>query len=331
MRSLLFTTVKEIPKITETTAPKSTPGSAKIRIHAAGWNRRDHWIIQGKYPDISTPVILGSDGCGLVEECDDQPDLIGQEIIICPSFNWMDDPFHQDADFHILGMPQNGTMCDEIVVPIENVFRKPNHLQAEEAAALPLAGLTAWRAISTRANLQKNETVLITGIGGSTAIFALQFAVAMGAEVYVTSSSTQKIDKAKQLGAKGGVLYTDSNWGKQLENANPQGFDVIIDSAGGEGFGTLVKLLGMGGRLVFFGGTKGKWPEILPQYLFFKQVSLLASTMGSIQEFQEMIRFVTSHKIRPIIDSIYELDEYQNSLQRIVHPDRFGKVIVQFD
>ena len=335
MKALVLQQTHTNPTMVQQASPIVGDGEIKIRLHAAGWNRRDHWIIHGKYPLIQTPVILGSDGCGVVEECPDNPDIIGQEVLICPSLYWGNNPLHQSSKFEILGMPKNGTMAEEIVLPTENVFLKPHHLQEEEAAAICLAGLTAWRALFTRANLPHSNAqhlnILITGIGGSTAIFALQFAKATGANVFVTSSSTQKIEKAVALGAKGGVLYTDSHWGQQLQRLCPTGFDIIIDSAGGEGFGTLVKLLGMGGRLVFFGGTQGKWPEILPQYLFFKQVSLLASTMGSVSEFREMCLFITKHQIKPVLDSVYSFADYEASLERLVHPDRFGKIILQIE
>ena len=331
MLAFVLETTNKPPQLREVDSPILQTGQAKVRLHAAAWNRRDFWISRGKYPNIQLPVILGSDGCGFVLECDENPDIIGQEVIICPSMNWGDDPLHQRPDFHILGMPTPGTFAQEVVVPIENLFSKPSHLTVEEAAALPLAGLTAWRAISSRARLQPREKVLITGIGGGTAIFSLQFALAMGADVYVTSSSKEKLEQAQALGATAGSLYTDTNWGKQLQQAVPEGFDVIIDSAGGEGFGDLVKLLGMGGRLVFFGGTRGKWPSIRPQYLFFKQVSLLASTMGSLDEFSEMCQFVSAHAIRPVIDQIYPLQQASNSLERLLHPARFGKIILQTD
>ena len=129
----------------------------------------------------------------------------------------------------------------------------------------------------------------------------------------------------------GGSLYTNPDWDTQLQQQAPSGFDVIIDSAGGEGFGSLVKLLGMGGRLVFFGGTRGRWPSIRPQYLFFKQVSLLASTMGSPSEFKAMCDFVSCNNITPVIDSIFPLKQATESAERLLHPERFGKVILQTD
>ena len=169
--------------------------------------------------------------------------------------------------------------------------------------------------------------MLITGIGAGTALFSLQFAIAMGAEVVVTSSSMTKITKAIDLGARAGVLYTDEHWGKQLQQIEPRGFDVIIDSAGGEGVGVLIRLLGMGGRFVFFGGTRGKWPSILPQFLFFKQISILATTMGSPTEFKEMMAFIAHHLIEPVVDSTFPLEDHRASLDRMNHPDRFGKVV----
>ena len=331
MRALILESGSQDPKLAEKQSPSCEADCAKIRLHAAGWNRRDYWITQGKYPGIQLPVILGSDGCGVVEECPSDFNLIGQEVIICPSINWGDDPLHQSPQFHILGMPSNGTFAEEIVVPVENIFAKPSHLSEEQAAALPLAGLTAWRATHSRAQIEAGEKVLVTGIGGSTAIFAMQIALAKGAEVYVSSSSLEKIEKAKQLGATDGVLYNEEKWEQRLRKQCPSGFDVIIDSAGGEGFGSLVKLLGMGGRLVFFGGTKGRWPAILPQYLFFKQVSILASTMGSLTEFSEMLQFIENHQLKPIIDSVFPLESHDKALEQLVSADRFGKIILQID
>ena len=331
MRALVLEQPSTLPKLVNKQSLSPESGFAKIRLHAASWNRRDYWIIQGKYPLIKLPVTMGSDGCGFVEDCPGYPDLIGQEVVICPSLDWGEATEHQSSHFHILGMPSDGTFAEEVLVPVENIFAKPEHLSEEKAAALPLAGLTAWRAVSSRGQIKTRENVLITGIGGSTAIFALQFAVSIGANVFVTSSSPDKIELAKNLGAKEGVLYTSDNWKKKLRTLSPKGFDVIIDSAGGDGFGQLVKLLGMGGRLVFFGGTQGRWPTIRPQYLFFKQVSLLASTMGSPTEFKEMLAFTAKHQIEPVIDNIFALEDYSKAIDRLTHKERFGKVVLQID
>ena len=329
MRAVVLPSVNESLTIQDLPSPKLNSGEAKVSIHSAAWNKRDHWITKGKYPGIQTPAVLGSDGCGLVTECPDEPEWVGKEVVICPSLNWGDNPSYQAMNYTILGMPTQGTTATEICVPTDNLADKPLHLSSSEASAIPLAGLTAWRAASTKANIQSGERVLITGIGGGTAVFAMQFAMAMGATVFVTSSSKSKIDRAVSLGANGGVLYTDDDWRQKLQRLNPRGFDVVIDSAGGEGFGTLIRLLGMGGRLVFFGGTAGKWPTLLPQYMFFKQISILSTTMGSPKEFQDMIQFISKHQIMSIIDSTFDMNNAQQSLNRLSHPDRFGKVTLR--
>ena len=327
MRAVVLPNVNESTILIEKPTPNIASQEALVSMHAASWNRRDHWITLGKYPGVVTPVTLGSDGCGSVEECPDKPDIIGEEIIICPSLNWGDNEEFQSHFYSILGMPKDGTFADSIAIPIENIVRKPKHLTNDAAAAIPLAGLTAWRAIHTKAMVKPGDRVLITGIGAGTAIFSMQFALAMGAEVIVTSSSSNKIQQAISLGAKAGVLYTEDKWGQQLQKIEPRGFDVIIDSAGGDGFGILLRLIGMGGRLVFFGGTRGKWPSITPQYLFFKQISILSTTMGSPKEFREMIQFIDHHKIEPVVDSIFDLSDHKLSLDRMNHPERFGKVV----
>ena len=329
MRAVVLPTVHNALTIQDLPSPQLQSGEAKVQLSASAWNKRDHWITKGKYPGIQTPAILGSDGCGIITECPDSPEWIGKEVLLCPSLNWGDNPAYQAMNYSILGMPTQGTIATEICVPIDNLAEKPTHLTDVQAAAIPLAGLTAWRAVSTKANIQSGEKVLVTGIGGGTAIFAMQFALAMGATVFVTSSSTHKIQRAMELGATGGVLYTDEDWAKQLQRLNPRGFDVVIDSAGGEGFGALIRLLGMGGRLAFFGGTAGKWPALLPQYMFFKQISILATTMGTPIEFQDMIQFISKHQIVSVVDSTFDMQNAQESLERLAHPNRFGKVTLR--
>lgn len=329
MRAVILPAIHTNTEMVSKPLPVPKENDSLIQMHAAAWNRRDYWITKGKYPGIVTPVTLGSDGYGTVESSNGPTDLIGENVLLCPSINWGDNESHPSHFYSILGMPLDGTAADAITISNDLIAKAPDHLSAEEGATIPLAGLTAWRAVSTKANIQHGDHVLITGIGAATALFAMQFALVMGAIVTVTSSSDQKVQRAINMGAKQGVKYTDADWSKQLQRLQPAGFDVIVDSAGGEGFGSLLRLLGMAGRIVFFGGTRGKWPEILPQYLFFKQVSILATTMGTPKEFREMVTFIDTHKIRPVIDSVFGLEEHQASMERMNHPDRFGKVVLQ--
>jgi zinc-binding alcohol dehydrogenase/oxidoreductase len=191
----------------EIPVPKSD--EVLIRLKYVSLNRRDVWITHGLYPGMKLPSILGADGAGEVVAVGDQVEgfKLGSSVVINPGLNWGENPEFSGPDFSILGMPRDGTYAQYVKVPYKNVNAKSNYLSWEEAAALPLAGLTAYRALITRGNLQKGETVLIPGIGSGVALFALQLAVAKGANVFVTSSSEEKIEKAKKLGAVGSVNY----------------------------------------------------------------------------------------------------------------------------
>src|SRR6185312_6225656 len=203
----------------------------------------------------------GSDGAGVVEAAGEGVDRswIGREVIVCPSFDWGQEEKAQGAKFSILGLPRAGTLAEQIAVPVGQLSPRPAALSWEEAAALPLAGLTAYRALFGRAGLKAGERVLISGVGGGVALFGLQFAAAAGAAAWVTSSSEEKLARAGRLGARGGFLYTRAGWAAEAAAA-PGGFDVILDSAGGAGFGDLIDLAAPGGRIVFFGATRGNVP-----------------------------------------------------------------------
>ena len=298
--------------------PSAHGNDCLVKIHSAALNRRDQWICDGAYPNIQNAT-LGSDGCGTIIEGGERRD-----VVICPSLNWGEEQAFQSKSYTILGMPEDGTFAEYCVVPRSNLIPKPDHLSHQQAAALPLAGLTAWRALFTQGNLSPNDNLLITGIGGGVSTIALQLALGTNANVWVTSSSDTKIERAIQLGAKGGANYKHSGWHKEL----PKSFDVILDGAGGEGFGTLVRKIGMGGRIVFYGGTSGAWPSILPQHLFFKQARIIGSTMGSISEFHALMEFVSKNKIIPLIEEVFPVEEYERAFQRLLSPQKMGKVIL---
>lgn len=240
--------------------PVAGPGEVLVNLRSAALNHRDVFIQKGLYPGMKLPVILGSDGAGVVAEIGEGVDPVwrGQAVIINCSQYWGDNPKFYGPNFKILGMPDNGTFAEYVTVGVTYIHHKPAHLSFEQAAALPMAGLTAWRALMTRAGLRTSgldspEKVLITGIGGGAALYALQFAVAAGAEVWVTSGSDEKIAKARAMGARGGVNYRDSNWSKTLMTLTGGGragyFDVVIDSAGGPGFAKLIDAAAPGGRI----------------------------------------------------------------------------------
>ena len=346
MKALQLTALHQPLLLTDLPDPTPGAGEVVVAIKAAALNHRDVFIQQGLYPGIALPVIPGSDGAGVVSAVGEGVDTawIGREVVINPALNWGPNPAYYTPQFKILGMPDNGTFAEKMIIPLTNIYAKPTYLSVEQAAALPLAGLTAWRALMTRAALslttQTPDRVLITGAGGGVALFALQFAVAAGAEVWVTSGSQEKLDKAVALGAKGGVNYKEPDWHKTLLNQATQGnaalakagyFDVIIDSAAGPDFARLTQVAALGGRIAIFGGTTGKITDVQPSVIFFKHLSIFGVTMGSDAEFAAMLRFVADHKIVPVIDSVRPLTEAQAAYDRMSAGQQLGKLVLSIE
>lgn len=310
--------------------PTPRPGEVLVRLQAAALNHRDEWIRTGQYAGLKFPIIPGSDGAGFVAELGQgvDPSWMDREVIINPSFDWGHHEVAQEPRFTILGLPHNGTLAEYICVPVSQLAPKPPHLSWEEAAALPLAGLTAYRALFVRAKLQAHEKVLITGIGAGTALFALQFAGVIGAIPFVTSSSQQKLDKAHTMGARHGALYSIPGWAKEFgDHYGP--FDVIVDSASGHGFGDLVDLAAPGGRIVFFGATRGNPHEMPMRKIFWKQLSLLGTTMGSPADFTAMNSLVTSKAIHPVVSEVFPLDQVASAFDLMTRGGQFGKIVVK--
>jgi NADPH:quinone reductase-like Zn-dependent oxidoreductase len=303
---------------------------ALIELKAAALNHRDVWIKLGQYAGLKFPCIPGSDGAGVITSVGrgTNPSWIGREVIINPSFDWGAREGAQGANFAILGLPRDGTLADRIAVPVAQLSPKPSQLGWEEAAALPLGGLTAWRALVSRARMGNGDRVLVTGIGGGVALFALQFAVASGNEVWVTSSSDEKIAKAVKLGASGGFRYDKDGWAADAAKA-PGPFDVIIDSAGGPGFGSLIDAAAPGGRIAFFGATRGNAPEVVLRKVFWKQLSLLGTTMGSAADWKAMTEFVETHRLRPVISEILPFERAMEGFDLMERGGQFGKIVVR--
>lgn len=315
---MVLNAVGEKPVLTEVELPQLQDGEVLVKIKAAALNHRDVYITQGLYPAIKTPTILGSDGVGEID---------GRRVVLLPGLKWGDREDVQANEYEVLGMPHDGTFAEYIAIPSENVFDCPAHLTDEEAAAFPLAGLTGYRALMTRASAKTSDTVLVTGAGGGVATMVIQLAVALGCDVYVSSSSEEKIVFAKTLGAKGGVNYTVEGWSKELK-AMTGGLDVVVDGAGGEGFFLLSKLMNPGGRMAFYGGTRGTIPKLNPQILFWRQITIAGSTMGSPSEFAKMLDFVAEHKIHPVVDSVRPLAELPDALDRMDEGKQRGKLVV---
>ena len=329
MKALVLRNIKESLTLEERSALTPASGEVVVDLKAAALNRRDYWITQGMYPGIKTPIVLGSDGAGVVTQTGDGVNRTWQstEVILNPALDWGSSQSAQSNAFAILGLPRDGTLATEVVVPAIQLYPKPGHLSWHEAAALPLAGLTAFRALFSQGTLQSGETLLITGIGGGVATFALQFAVAAGAKVWVTSSSAHKIERAVTLGAKGGFDYRSDSWAKEC--AALAGMpDLIVDSAGGPGYRSLLDLAAPGGRIVNYGATAGPPEKIDLFKVFWKQLRLQGSTMGSPADFAAMIEFIEKHNIRPVIDATFPLADGNRALEQMKASPQFGKYVL---
>eukprot|EP00002_Diphylleia_rotans_P029721 TRINITY_DN6070_c0_g1_i1.p1 TRINITY_DN6070_c0_g1~~TRINITY_DN6070_c0_g1_i1.p1 ORF type:complete len:348 (+),score=66.46 TRINITY_DN6070_c0_g1_i1:59-1102(+) len=321
-------------RLHEVTRPTLNAKQALIRISAAALNRRDYWMTLGKYPGISLPAVLGADCCGVVEavssdDADDQA-LIGEKVILNCVHGWGNDPnAFNPLTFRLLGMPLAGTFAEYIAVDIDRVHKKPTHLTDEQAAALPLAGHTAYRAVFTKARVKPGENILITGIGGGVAVFALQFCLAAGANIYVTSGTEHKIQKAVEAGAKAGVNYKERNWCDQLLSITKgRKMDAIIDGTAGDSFEDLLRCLKPGGILVTYGVTGGKPPSINLAKLFLMQQSIVGTTMGTDQEFEDMLRLVSSAQLVPFVDSVRPFRSILAAFDAMKDSTQFGKLII---
>ena len=318
------------PQIDDRPLPEPAAGEVAIDLKAAALNHRDLWILSGNYPGLKYPVVLGSDGAGVIGAVGEgvSEEWIGQEVIIYPAAHWGEREVAQGPDFEILGLPEDGTFVERICLPLRRTAPKPDHLDWAQAAALPLAGLTAFRALFRRANLLAGEKLLVTGIGGGVAQFGLQFGLATGAEVWVTSSNPAKIEAAVAAGAAGGVNYRDDDWPAQLKQATGGGVDVALDGAAGPGFAGLIEAARPGARIVNYGGTGGALPQMSPRPLFWNQLSLLGSTMGSSTDFADLQGFVRQHQLVPVVDRTFPLDQVAAALDHMDGGAQTGKIVL---
>lgn len=308
----------------EETAPKH--GEVKVKLYAAGLNHRDLFVLH-RHKEDEPALIIGSDGAGVIEEVGSGVEgvSVGDEVVINPSLGWKENSDAPPEGHEILGLPDHGTFAEKITISADNVGPKPAHLNWEEAGVLSLAALTAYRALFTRGNVKSTDTILLPGIGGGAVTFLLLFAKAIGARVIVTSRSTQKLERALELGAD---VAIDSNcdWNEAL---NGEKVDVVIETVGAATFDKSLNQLRKGGKMVTFGASAGDEVNFNLRNFFYGQYTLLGSTLGSGDEFEDMLQFVNEHKIKPVIDKVFSLQEADQALKRIDEAEQFGKIAIK--
>lgn len=317
-------------KLAEVAARVPGPGEVVVALQAAALNRRDFWIRIGKYGGIRLPAILGSDGAGVVTAVGAgvPASRLGSEVIINPSLAWGSSPLFAGEGFRVLGMPDDGTFAEEICISASQLADKPAHLSWVEAAALPLAGLTAYRALCVRGRLRPGETVLIPGIGSGVSTMAMVLAKHLGARVIVTSGSDEKRARALTLGADFAVNHRSEGWDDQIKKwcggALP---NLVVDGAGGETWAKCVSLVAPGGRVVSYGATAGL-ATIDLRRLFWRQIDILGSTMGSERDFAEMVALFSAGRLRPLVDQVFPLAEASRAFERMERSEQMGKIVL---
>ncbi len=324
----------------EVEQPKlNSPTEAIVQLKAAALNRIDVWNRLGLTGmDISLPHILGADGAGLVVETGGAVTNVKEGDAVClypPSGCGKCEFCITDRDFmcihlRVLGERENGTYAEYVKLPTRNCFPIPSGLSFEEAAAFPLVFLTVWRMLVTNAELKPGEHVLILGIGGGVASAALQVANQMRAHVIITSSSDEKLEMAKNWGADHGINYLRSDFTKEVRAlTGKRGVDVVVDCVGGESWVKSLAALAKGGRLVTCGATAGANPQTDIRRIFWNHLKIFGSTLGSREEFRQLLSFMRTSKIRPIIDRLFPLKEAAAAQHRLEEGKQFGKIVLQ--
>ena len=300
--------------------PVAGPGDVLVELRAAALNRRDILVRNPPGPayDFPKPFVAGHDGAGVRRDT-------GEDVVLYPGVGWgpSDD---LPAALRWLGGPLDGTFAELVAVPEENVFPKPARLSFEEAASLPVAGMTAFRALFPVGRLAAGETVLVLGAGSGASTFATALGAQAGARVLVTSSSEEKIERSRELGADGGVLYTEGDWAAAVRELVPDGVDLVVDSVGSTWPDSL-RALRRGGRLVVFGGTGGAMVELDVRFVYLNYLSILGTTGASPRQFGAFLETVQQGSWGPVIDSVRPLAEAESGYERLT-ADHFGKVLL---
>jgi zinc-binding alcohol dehydrogenase/oxidoreductase len=302
--------------------PPARPGWVTVALRASALNWHDVLVRQGRYGS-PLPHVIGADGAGVRTDT-------GEEVVVLPSLNWGDRDDAPSNRWEILGDRTPGTYAELVSVPADCLAAKPAGLSWAEAAALPLVGVTTYRALFTRGRLRSGESMLVVGAGGGIATMAIALAVAAGANITVTSSSADTIERAVATGAQGGVLHTDADWPKHARGMSPEnaGFDLILDPVGR--WSESAQALRPGGRLVVLGANAAQTAQMDIRSFYFGQFDLLGTTMGSSRDFANLLDMIDRCSVRPpVIDREFPLDRAAEAHEYLEHGRTFGKCVLK--
>lgn len=327
----------EVVRLQELETPEPGPGEVRVAVKAAAMNHLDLWIRRGLPMKITMPHIGGSDIAGVVESVG--PGVVGIQtgarVVVNPSlsYDWFDGAPAAEGlpspEFRIIGEHTQGGFAEYCVVPAENLVGIPDRVEFEVAAAASLVSVTAWRGLMTRGKLRAGESILVTGASGGVSTMAIQIARLAGARIYSVTSGAENVERVRELGAD--VVYDryDGDWGKQLfRDTDKEGVDLVLDSVGEAIWEKCLRALKVGGRLVTYGATTGAAGATEIRLVFWKQLSILGSTMGSPGEYRRVMDLVFQGRIRPVIHAVLPLEEARRAHEILESGEAFGKVVV---
>jgi NADPH:quinone reductase-like Zn-dependent oxidoreductase len=303
----------EVLRYEDAPDPEPAAGEVVVRLHAASLNHLDLWVRKG-LPSVPKPRILGADGAGVRVDT-------GERVVVNPGVE------HGNA-IHVIGEHTQGTHAELVAIPETNVFPLPDSISFEEAAAFPLVFETAYRMLVTRAHLREGEWVLVWGIGGGVATAALSIAKALGARVIATSSSDAKLERARELGADAVVNHATGDVAAAVKEATGGGADVVVETVGEATWKTTLQAAAHGGRVVVCGATSGPNPQAMLHRLWWKQLDILGSTMGTRADFEGAFELVRSGRAKPVIDHVFPLSEARAAHERLEAGEQLGKIVL---
>lgn len=306
----------------ELPTPEPGPGEVRVRLRASGLNHLDLWVSHGMPKPHEFPHVSGADGAGVVDAVGEGVDgpAVGDEVVIHPTISF------EGGNARILGEHVQGTLAEQVVVSAANVLAKPANLSWEQAGTYALATGTAWRMLH-RARLHHDTKVLVVGVGGGVSSAALGIAVAMGADVWVTSRHPEKIAAAVERGAEGGFDST-GEFARDVKAATGGGVDIVIENVGAATWDQSMRSMVTGGRLVTCGATAGTKVEITIPYLFFKQLELIGSTMFDRNDFVEVTELVELGRVPVEVDRVFGFEEVPAALAHLEAGEQYGKVAI---
>lgn len=333
-----------LDKIEILDVPKPEPrvGEALVRIRAAALNRLDLFTIEGiKGLVLKMPHVPGGDGAGIVEKFGPNTDAMGfavaDRVIFNPGVSCTQCEMCRQGEesmclnYGIIGEHLPGVMAEYAAVPVRNLVKIPNDFPFEAAAASPLVFQTAWRELITRAKIRMGETVVILGAGSGVSTAAIQIAAKAGCRVIATSSTPEKLQRARELGATDLINYKTENWSKRVyELTGKRGADVILDSVGDATLNDSVRAVRKGGRIVIIGGTTGQDVNLNLRYVYWKQVDILGSTMGSNKEFRDVMQLVFNGTLKPVVGHSVPFAQAQAAFKLMQKGESFGKIVLTF-